>query len=89
MSELEKYFTPLAIEKMQMHGIDLKKLGSRLIVLDDIDEAFSFKVRGRKTIYPQWAYNKAKENGISRQTLYHRVQIQGLQLEEAVTKKVL
>lgn len=89
MENLEKYFTQLAIKCLEENQIDIKKLGSRLMTIDDLDEAFSFKTRGRKTIYPNWAYKKAKENGITRQTLYNRIHKQGMSIEEAVSRKLL
>lgn len=88
MKDLERYFTPLAIELMQEHNINLNVLGYRLAGGATLDEAFSFKNRGRKTIYPEWAFKKAMENGISRQTLYHRTKVQGLSIREAVTLPV-
>lgn len=88
MAGYEKYFTTLAIQCMKENEIDLKKLGSRLQNLNDLDEVFSFKNRGRKSVYPEWAFRKAKENGISRQLLHNRIRIQGLSIEEAVTREV-
>ncbi|OMG45421.1 hypothetical protein BK140_32440 [Paenibacillus macerans] len=88
MNGLEKYFTPLAIQKMEENQISIKMLASRLLSESDLDKVFEFKTRGRKSVYPAWAYKKAKENGISRQLLYERVKKQGLSIEDAVKRKV-
>jgi hypothetical protein len=86
-AELAKYFTPLAMKCMRENSIDLKKLGGRLMTTDDLEKVFSFKTRGRDSIYPKWAYDTAKKNGISRQLLYNRVKQRGMTIEEAVSPK--
>ncbi|MNC19164.1 hypothetical protein D3C75_670910 [compost metagenome] len=86
-AELAKYFTPLAMKCMRENSINLKKLGTRLAFLDELDDVFSFKTRGRKSIYPKWAYETAKKNGISRQLLYERVKKRGMTIEDAVGPK--
>jgi hypothetical protein len=83
--KIEKYLTPFAIKEMQENKVSLKTIGMRLMQGCSIEEAFSFKIRG-KSKYPDWALAKAKKNGISRQLLHYRVEIQGMSTEEAVSK---
>lgn len=75
LTDIEKYFTPLAIKMMNENGITLSVLSNRIHHGMSLDESFSFKNRGRKTDYPKWVYDMAKKNGISRQTLHNRIKI--------------
>lgn len=88
LADLNQYFTEHAIRQMQENGLTLKQLGARLVQGVPLEEAFTFKTRGRKSDYTKELYDQAKANGISRQLLHHRVQIQGMSIEEAVSKSV-
>ncbi len=86
--EISQFFTEYAIQKMQDNGVTLELLGTRLAQGVPLEEAFSFKTRGRRSIYKKELYDQAKANGITRQLLYHRVNIQGMTPEEAATTPV-
>lgn len=86
--DMSKFFTDHAIQQMQENGLTLKQLGARLMHGVELEEAFVFKTRGRKSALPKNLHDEAKKNGISRQVLFDRINNQGMTPEEAVSKPV-
>lgn len=88
IADLSQFFTEHAIQQMQENGLTLKKLGARLVHGVELEEAFTFKTRGRKSSLPKSLYDKAKANGISRQLLHKRIHSMGMSPEVAVSMPV-